>query len=515
MLALVQIQGKKAGVRSVKWSPDGARLAAAGQDQTVKVWDAAELLSYSAALEALPEIRAVRWSPDSQILALGGRDGVVRLWDPTRRHMATLDEQPGSVRDLAWHPDGRRLAVSSDRPEIIIWEVHAKQVIARLIGHKAAVSSVAWSHDGRWLASASTDGTVRVWDATRQTERHKFEGHVRFIHVVCWSPDDHYLASSTANVDDATVRIWDVNAGRQLYQMNGWYYAISWSPKDGRLALPTRLWDTQTRRETVSLRGHTSLVSALAWSPDGQRLASGASDQTVRIWDPDTGRQIVTLPAQNQMKGALNWSHDGRWLTNVGEDGKVRLWDALPGYLAERSPLALPELERRLRTNPRSAPDLLLRAEVHARAGKWQEAAADWNEASRVQPANPPWFIGGWWVAGPFPATFEAAEETATDIDPVRQPAEAPATGESSALRWRPADTSTDGCLDLSALLPHRQKKECACVLVRLYSPREELVTAQLDSTGEMRLRVNGALVKGIRSRVEREPPQPGEGCRL
>lgn len=500
MLAVVQIQGKKAGVRSVKWSPDGTRLAAAGQDQTLKVWDAAELLSTASALEALPDINAVRWSPDSQILALGGRDGVVRLWDATRRQTATLDRQPGSVMNLAWHPDGRRLAVSSDRPEIIIWDVQVKQVIVSLKGHKSSVSSVAWSHDGHRLASASNDGTVRVWDADRQTELHKFEGHRRGIHAVCWSPHDHQLASCTANVDDGTVRIWDVDARRERYRMNGWYYAMSWSPKDGRLALPTRLWDTQTRRETVSLRGHTSDVSALGWSPDGQRLASGAGDQTVRIWDPDTGRQIVMLPTQNQAKGALDWSPDGRWLTSVGQDGKVRLWDALTGYLAEGSPLALPELDRKLRVNPHSASDLLLRAELYARAGKWQEAAADWNEAQLVQRSNSSWFIAGWWVAGPFPATFEAAEEAATEIDPVRRPAEVPGEGESSALRWRLADASSDGCLDLSALPRHYKEKECACVLVRLYSPREEFVTARLDSTGDMRLRVNGAVVKEMKA---------------
>jgi hypothetical protein len=293
--------------------------------------------------------------------------------------------------------------------------------------------------------------------------------------------------------------------------MKCWVHAMGWSPKDARLASECygqliKLWDTQTRREIGVLRGHTSQLMALCWSPDGQRLASGARDQTVRIWDPETGRQTVALAAHKQAMGALEWSPDGRWLASADEnDGTVRLWDALPGYLAERSPLALPELERRLRLNPQSAADRLLLAEVYARAGKWQEAAADWNEAGRVQPANPPWFLGGWWVAGPFPATFDAAEETATEVDPVRQPTEVPGTGERTALRWRPVDASSDGCLDLSALLPHRKEKGCAYVMVRLYSPREEAVTAWIDSTADMRLRVNGAVVKELKAA---QPPR-------
>jgi WD40 repeat protein len=510
---LLVLQGHSSRVNSVSWSPDGTHLASASADETVKVWDVAALLTSNSPLsDALPPINTICWSPDSQVLALGGRDGVVSLWDvSTGRQTSTLRGQGSAVWALAWSPDGRWLAVSSRQPAISIWDVSKTQVVATLNGHKAGVTCLAWSHDGRWLASASHDRTVRVWNLDRQAEVATFEGHGRAVYVVCWAPDGRHLASSGA---DETVRIWDLETRREVYDLGnlkGWVHAMSWAPKTARLASEydsqlIKLWDTQTGRETGMLRGHTSQLLALCWSPDGQRLASGERDQTVRIWEPDTGRQILTLTAQRQAMGALHWSPDGRWLANTDEsDGKVRLWDALPGYLAERSPLALPELERRLRINPQSAPDLLLRAEVYARAGKWQEATADWNEAGRVQRANPPWFIGGWWVAGPLPATFEAAEETATDIDPVRQPTEVPGAGEISALRWRAADASSDGCLDLAAIRPSRKEKESGYVLVRLYSPREEVVTARLDSTGDMRLRVNGAVVKEMKAT---QPPR-------
>jgi dipeptidyl aminopeptidase/acylaminoacyl peptidase len=396
--------------------------------------------------------------------------------------------------------------VSSKQPAICIWDVATTQVIATLNGHQKGVTSLAWSRDGRRLASASHDRTVRVWDLDRQIELATFEGHGSAVYVVCWSPDGRHLASSSA---DQTVRIWDLETRRELHDPDNqkcWVHAMSWGPKDARLASEydeqlIKLWDPHTGRETGMLRGHTSQLMAMSWSPDGQRLASGARDRTVRIWDPETGRQTVSLTAHKQAMGALDWSPDGRWLASADEyEGKVRLWDALPGYLAERSPLALPELNRRLRVHPQSAADFLLRAEVYARAGKWREAAADWNEARRVQRADPSWFVAGWWAAGPFPETFGAVEETATDIDPVGPLAAAPGTGESSALRWRPADASSDGCLDLSALLPHRKEKERAYVLVRVYSPREETVTARLDCSGDLRLRVNGAVIKEMKA---------------
>jgi WD40 repeat protein len=502
MRTVIRLPGRAAGVQSVSWSPDGTRLAAAVRDETVKVWETAGLLANSSSLDDIPPTESVRWSPDSQLLALGGRDGVVRLWDAaTRQLTGSLKSQANSVWSMAWNPDGRRIAVSGKGPEITVWDARAKQVVTTLTGHRLGVSSLAWNHNGTLLASGSHDGMILIWDCNRPTEPVKLEGHASPIRVVCWSPDDRRIASCASGHNDATFRIWDVDTRSELHQLKDheWHYALSWSPKDTRLAIPGRLWDTQTKRETVRLSGHTKGEFALCWSPDARRIASGGRDRTVRIWEPDTGRQIVSLPALSQNMGALDWSSDGRCLASAGElEWKVRLWDALPGYLAERSPLALPELDRRLRINPHSFPDLMTRAEVHARAGQWQSAAADWREAVRDQKGYAPWFIGGWWVAGPFPATFQALEETALEIDP-SQPAAANAqTGETSTLRWRAAEASTDGCLNLATLFPNPEEKQSAYVVVRVYSPREEPAKVRLESAGEAKLHVNGAAVRTL-----------------
>jgi WD40 repeat protein/serine/threonine protein kinase len=513
---LLTLQGQVGHLPTVSWSPDSTRLAVSA-DQTVVVWDVPALLTGSSLSgDTLGPITKMRWRPDGQVLALAGRNGVVSLRDVTTgRETATLSGQASTIWSLAWRPDGQRLAVSSNRPEICIWDVAMSRVVATLDGHTAGVTCLAWSRDGGRLASASHDGTVRVWDPDHQAELARFSGHgnslYKSVFVVSWSPDGRQLASSGA---DETVHIWDLEAGKELHDLGflkSWIHAMSWSPNSASLATEydaqwIKLWDAQTRRETGLLRGHTSGIMALCWSPDGQRLASGARDQTVRVWDPVTGRQTLTLPANRQAMGAIEWSPDGRWLGSVDElQNTIRLWDALPGYLAERSPLALPELDRRLRTNPRSVPDRLLRAEVFARTGKWQGAAADWEEAGSVQPADSAWFIGGWWVAGPFSEASDFPEETAGDVDPVRPP-----VGESSAPGWRAADASSDGCLDLTELLPHRTEKERACVLVRVYSPREQVATALLDSTGDLRLRVNGTVVKELKAtrppRTEDEP---------
>ena len=110
------------GVWSVAWSPDGARLASADDDHTVRVWDAA-----SGAL------------------------------------LRTLAGHTNLVSSVAWSPDGTRLASASDDGTVRVWDTASGALLRTLTGHTNWVQSVAWSPDGARLASAGGARTVRVW----------------------------------------------------------------------------------------------------------------------------------------------------------------------------------------------------------------------------------------------------------------------------------------------------------------------------------------------------------------
>ena len=91
-----------------------------------------------------------------------------------------------------------------------------------------------------------------------------------------------------------------------------------------------RLWDARIGRHLRTLTGHTGSVNSVAYSPDGNTLASGSSDDTVRLWDARTGRHLRTLTEHTGSVNSVAYSPDGNTLASGSSDGTVLLWKLAP-----------------------------------------------------------------------------------------------------------------------------------------------------------------------------------------
>jgi WD40 repeat protein len=300
------LEGHTLLVEMVQFSPDGRTLASCGWDNTVRVWrvngsgdrqDAEPLTLKHDSVRY-----AVTFSPDGSLLAAAG-DGSVSIWACQAGHELLAERRGKSYRSLSFSPDGCRLALGAEDGTIRVWEMPTARERLVIRGHADMVKSLAFSPDGGLIVSSSQDGRVVLWNATDGNEiRTLAPAGPRQGRFVTFSPDGRTVGMSE----------------------------VAWQPRD------LIMIDVQTGAIQARLSGHRWGANALAFSPDGQTLATAGVDRCIKLWDLATGRELSTLRDDVGWVKSLAFSPDGSRLAYSGTDAVVRIRElgAQPNHAA-------------------------------------------------------------------------------------------------------------------------------------------------------------------------------------
>jgi eukaryotic-like serine/threonine-protein kinase len=299
----------------------------------------------------------VAYSPDGARLATDGNDNTVQLRDPkTGRILVTLQ---GDTREafgrIVFSPDGHRVAAACQDKSVKVWEIATGKQILKLKVKSQYPLDVAYSRDGQKIAcgGAKADSIhgglmpdqVQVWSAVTGDELFTVASAGK---TVAFSPDSTRLVTMSREhfkpgmKYDPGMRVLDAKTGEILKSISGGGWddlAITFSPDGGLFASARdseiKIWSSTTATETRTLRGHSGSVIALAFSRDGKYLVSGSADETLKIWDLVKGEEVHTYRGHKGPVASVDFSGDGKQVASGGSDETVRIWDATapPGAL--------------------------------------------------------------------------------------------------------------------------------------------------------------------------------------
>ncbi|MBD2181435.1 WD40 repeat domain-containing protein [Planktothrix sp. FACHB-1355] len=291
-------------------------------------------------------VYAIAFIPRSQILVSGGydeltkdgREGTIKLWDlKNGQLLRTLKGHTDQVRAIAISPDGKILASGSDDKSIKLWNPNTGQLLRTLTGHSDWIAAVAISPDGKTLVSGSFDNTIKIWDLHSGQLRRTLTGHTDPVQSIAFTPDGTTLASAS---NDKTIKLWNLRTGQLQNTLTGhtnFVLSVVISPDGTTLASAgydktIKLWNLRSNKLENTLKGHADLVPGIAISPDGKILASieGSWDNTVKLWDLHSGEFLGDLPAHKSnvvIKGeSIAFSPQGNFLASGNNDGIIEIW---------------------------------------------------------------------------------------------------------------------------------------------------------------------------------------------
>lgn len=339
-----ELLGFAGGILDLAFSDDGSRLAAAGADQSPRVWSVSSgalLSDWKPPHNTTGPQLSVTFLPGNEVIATGGANGVLGLWkigsDTSNEGLFALGS---ALFDLTISPDGKRLVAATANgsaltqfamPGITFRGFSLKGVRLKRLslelegGHAGGISASSVSPSGRLLATASADRTIKIWKMHSGELVGTLRGYATGVRRVAFLGDDNHLVSLGS---DGVLRTWDLKQAFSAGMLKGHDRTVSclrYSPDGKTLASASQdrstvLWDLATESKRHRIRAHGDYLD---FTPDGKTLAIGMDSGGVRLFDAGSAKPTRTLPKQPGSIQGIDISPNGQLIATGSDDGTL------------------------------------------------------------------------------------------------------------------------------------------------------------------------------------------------
>jgi WD40 repeat protein len=349
-------------IASAALSPDGKEVATGGDDAVIRIFDADSGVMKMKIVGPRGDLTGVAYIPQQKSFVATSTDGVIRVWDAATGLLRwQRTGHKGRVTALAVSGDGRYIVTSggvqeqvptdpsetaaslttADEPpargDIRIWNAADGQMIRTLGGHTKEVDRLALSSDGRNLVS-SAGGDVIMWNMETASGKFRLPGATSIVDALAIAAGGTLAATGERN---GMVRLYDASTSGSVgaIDVKQPVTALALSSDADLVAVGTadgsvQLWNASKQQLLRTMKGHTTPISALWFSPDGWQLVSASRGTEsargeARLWITQTGAlsRVVAAPA-GQMTGfvSASFAPDAQTILLGAEDHSVRVW---------------------------------------------------------------------------------------------------------------------------------------------------------------------------------------------
>ncbi len=214
--ALYKIKGHSDCIYDVEFSPDGKKLATCSYDRLVKVWKAEDGSEVRTLKDHVDAVYDIAYNPDGSRLASVAADRSLKIWDPdSGKRLFTLSEPEDALHTVAFHPSGKQIAAAGADKMIRVWELNDSSgtLLESKFAHEGAILNIAYNSDGTSIVSTAEDRLVKVWNTDTFLESHVLPAQADWVNALALNNDGQWIAAGRY---DGNTGIYELKNGELL-----------------------------------------------------------------------------------------------------------------------------------------------------------------------------------------------------------------------------------------------------------------------------------------------------------